>query len=58
MSKSPKASTTPMTRDAAARIQSGTAKAHDGRVPKGGFAARAQRVAAKNEARPQSRPTK
>lgn len=35
MSKNLKAGKTPMTRDAAARIQSATAEAHDGRVPKG-----------------------
>ena len=41
---------TPMTPDAAARIQSSEARENDGKVEKGGFAARAQRGAAKNEA--------
>lgn len=40
----------PMTKVAAARIQSATAKANDGMVPKKSFAATAARVAAKNEA--------
>ena len=39
---------TPMTSSDAARIQSATAKAHKGIVPKRSFAARAQRAAAKN----------
>lgn len=58
MSKNLKAGKNPMTRDAAARIQSATAEAHDGRVPKGSFAATAQSVSAKNVPRPPSRPTK
>lgn len=58
MSKTPKAGKAPMTRDAAARIQSATAEAHDGRVPKGSFAATAQRASAHNAPRPPSRPTK
>lgn len=37
----------PMTPAAAARIQSAEAKANGGKVEKGGFAARAQRAAAK-----------
>lgn len=37
---------TPMTLDAAARIQSATAKANAGKVAKDSFAARAQRTAA------------
>jgi len=37
-----------MTPKAAARIQSATAKANGGSVPKGSFAARAQSAAAKN----------
>lgn len=40
---------TPMTKEAAARIQSSEAKEHGGGVPKGGFASRAQRAAEKNE---------
>ena len=40
---------TPMTKDAAARIQSAEAKENDGKVVKGGFAARAQAAAARNE---------
>lgn len=39
----------PMTKAAVARIQSTTAKANDGKVPKGSFAAKAASVAAKNE---------
>jgi hypothetical protein len=58
MSKTPKVGKTPMTRGAAARIQSATAKAHDGRVPKGSFAATAQSASAKNAPRPPNRPTK
>ena len=37
-----------MTPDAVRRIQSATAKANGGQVPKGSFAARAQRVVASN----------
>jgi len=37
-----------MTRRSAARIQSSSAKKGGGRVAKGGFAARAQRAAARN----------
>ncbi|ELA7921210.1 hypothetical protein Q4905_003528 [Vibrio alginolyticus] len=43
-----KAKSTPMTPTAAARIQSGQAKANGGQVAKGSFAARAQAAAAKN----------
>lgn len=39
---------TPMTPEAASRIQSSTAKQNSGSVPKGSFAARAQSGAAKN----------
>lgn len=39
---------TPITTQAAARIQSATAKVSGGKVPAGGFAARAQRAAARN----------
>ena len=39
---------TPMTTAAASRIQAATARLHSGRVPPGGFAARAQSAAAKN----------
>ena len=39
---------TPMTSDAAARIQSSTAKQNGGTVAKGSFAAKAQGAAAKN----------
>ena len=39
---------TPMTPEAAARIQSNEAKANSGKVESGGFAARAQAAAAKN----------
>jgi hypothetical protein len=39
---------TPMTKEAAARIQSRTAKANNGQTPKGSFGARAQRAADKN----------
>jgi len=39
-----------MTPEAAARIQSDEAKAKNGKVEKGGFAARAQRAAEKNKA--------
>lgn len=41
---------TPMTSDAAARIQSATAKQNGGSVPKGSVAARASSAAAKNSA--------
>ncbi len=41
---------TPMTTRAAARVQSTTARANGGQIAKGGFAARAQRAAAKNSA--------
>lgn len=40
----------PMTTRAAARVQSTTARATGGQTPKGSFAARAQRAAAKNSA--------
>lgn len=43
-----KGKSTPMTTTAAARIQSTTAKAGNGGVSKGSFAARAQSAAAKN----------
>lgn len=39
----------PMTKAAAARIQSVTAKANGGMVPKGSFAAKATSVASKND---------
>lgn len=48
MSKS-SAKSTPMTNQAAARIQSVTAKANGGQVKAGSFAARAQRGAATNQ---------
>lgn len=38
----------PMTSEAAARIQSSVAKQNGGSIPKGSFAARAQSSAAKN----------
>lgn len=38
---------TPMTPEAAARIQSATTKANGGITPKGSFASRAQRAASK-----------
>ena len=41
-------SRTPMTPEAAARIQSATAKSHGGQVAKGSFAAKAQSAAAHN----------
>ncbi|WP_018984114.1 hypothetical protein [Salinimonas chungwhensis] len=47
-SKVSKKTTTPMTPQAAQRIQSATAKANGGNVPKGSFAARATSSAAKN----------
>jgi hypothetical protein len=40
---------TPMTTDAARRIQSKAAKANGGKVAKGSFAATAQKAAAKNQ---------
>ena len=40
---------TPMTKEAAARIQSSEAKKGGGEVEKGGFAWRAQRAADRNE---------
>ena len=40
---------TPMTTDAARRIQSKTAKANDGKITKGSFAAKALSAAAKNK---------
>ncbi len=40
-------STTPMTQAAVARIQAATARTNGGQVPKGSFAARAQRTVAK-----------
>ncbi|MFW6282302.1 MAG: hypothetical protein ACOC1O_05910 [bacterium] len=39
----------PMTKEAASRIQSETAKQNDGQTPKKSFASRAQRVADKRE---------
>ena len=48
MSKS-HAKSTPMTSQAAARIQSATAKANGGQVKAGSFAAVAQRAAAVNQ---------
>lgn len=53
MSKS-SAKSTPMTSQAAARIQSSTAKANGGQVPAGSFAARAQSAAATNQGGPKS----
>lgn len=44
----------PMTRAAAARIQSATAKANGGKVPKGSFAAKATSVAAKTTSKPKA----
>lgn len=49
---------TPMTPSAAARIQSATAKSNAGRVPKGSFAAAAQRASAKSGSRPPDQPAK
>lgn len=43
-----KSSKIPMTKTAAARIQSAEAKANGGKVSKNGFAARAQSAAARN----------
>lgn len=40
---------TKMTKEAAARIQSSTAKSNQGKVDKGSFAARAQAAASKND---------
>ncbi len=40
---------TPMTTDAARRIQRQEAKANGGKIEKGSFAAKAQRAAAKNK---------
>lgn len=40
---------TPMTAEAAKRIQIATAIQNNGKVPKGSFAAKAQSVAAKNK---------
>ncbi|WP_198555467.1 hypothetical protein [Colwellia sp. 75C3] len=40
---------TPMTTDAARRIQSKTAKLNDGKIAKGSFAAKALSAAAKNK---------
>lgn len=51
MSKS-SAKSTPMTSQAAARIQSSTAKANGGLVNANSFAARAQRGAATNQGTP------
>ncbi len=48
MSQQGSTGSTPMTPAAAARIQSGTAKANSGQVAKGSFAARAQSAAARN----------
>ena len=42
-------SKTPMTPEAAARIQGHAAKQHGGQGPKGDFAGRAQRAAAHNQ---------
>jgi hypothetical protein len=41
-----------MTAEAAARIQSATARQHDGSVPAGSFAAHAQSIAARNSGTP------
>lgn len=46
--KSPKS--VRMTTGSAARIQGASARANGGQTPKGGFAARAQKAAAKNSA--------
>lgn len=46
--KSNAKSSSPMTQEAAQRIQSATAKAGDGTVPKESFAARAASAATKN----------
>lgn len=42
---------TPMTTQAAARVQSAGAAKSDGKTPSGSFAARAQRAAARNSGR-------
>lgn len=42
---------TPMTPEAAARIQSAEARKQDGKVESGGFAGRAQSAAAKNQSK-------
>lgn len=42
-------SKSPMTQTTARRIQSAEAKANSGKVAKGGFAAKAQKAAAKND---------
>ena len=47
--RQPQAPKTPMTEEAAARIQSAEAKQNNGKVAKGGFAARSQAAAARNE---------
>lgn len=57
MSKPSKARKTPITPNDSARIQSTTAKANRGRVPKSSFAAKAQSVSAKNAARPSNSPS-
>ncbi|MEO2069028.1 MAG: hypothetical protein ABGX27_05895 [Desulfurobacteriaceae bacterium] len=46
--KSSRCPKNPMTPEAAARIQSATARANGGITPKGSFAAKAQSAAAKN----------
>jgi hypothetical protein len=51
MAKNKTTQSTPMTSDAAARIQSAKAKVNAGKVTKGSFAARAQSAAAKGEKR-------
>lgn len=48
-------SKTKMTTESAARIQSSTAKANNGAVPKNSFAARAQAAAANNSAPTQTK---
>lgn len=42
---------TSMTKDDSARINSATAKAHDGRIPARSFASRADSAAQKNESK-------
>ena len=49
MSAKSSAKSSPMTTQAAARIQAGTAKGNDGQVKAGSFAARAQSAAATNQ---------
>lgn len=49
MAKSKTTPMTKMTKDAASRIQSSTAKQNGGKVSKSTFAAKAQRVAERNE---------